>query len=60
MNPYVLKNQHTHFAYEQDRSPWDQLVDNVFHIAYAYSIVLQEVVFSKYTLSSQMYLFCFY
>ena len=35
-------------------------MSNVLHIAYTLIFVLQEVVFSKYTLSSQMFLFCFY
>jgi hypothetical protein len=35
-------------------------MSNVLHIAYTIIIVLQEVVFSKYTLSSQMFLFCVY
>ena len=39
---------------------WDKLVGNMLHIAFTFSIVLQEVVFGKYTLSSQMYLFWFY
>jgi hypothetical protein len=32
----------------------------MLHIAFTFRIVLQEVVFGKYTLSRQMYLFWFY
>jgi hypothetical protein len=35
-------------------------VSNVLHIAYTFSTVLQELVFGQNTLSSQMFLSCFY